>query len=134
LVCSIPLFGEDGSVSEWVGSITDITHQKEAEQKVYKLSSAIDQSPIAILITDSSGNIEYANPSLIKNSGFSLDELIGKNPRIFNSGETPQSYYKILWEKISVGKEWRGVFRNKRKNGQLFWESVLIFPIKDTNG
>ena len=130
IVCAIPLFAANGSVDQWVGTITDVTEKITAEEKIQKLSAVIEQSPVGILITDLSGNIEYANPTLLKNSGYSLNEMIGENPRIFKSGESPQSYYQLLWEKISVGKEWRGVFHNKKKDGQLFWESVLIFPLK----
>lgn len=115
-------------------ALMDVTDRKQKERQIIKLSRAIDNSPLAIIITDSSGSIEYVNSQLLQMSGYSEYELIGKNPRIFKSGESPQKYYEDMWKTLLSGKDWRGVFHNKKKSGELYWESVLISPLKDTEG
>ncbi len=112
----------------------DITDRKMAEDKLRKLSSAVEQSPISIVITNLEGNIEYANPKACETTGYSLDELLGNNPRVLKSGETSSDEYSVLWDNIVQGKEWKGIFHNKRKNGELYWESSTIGPILDTSG
>ena len=109
--------------------IKDITKRKQAENEILKLSHAIEQNPASIIITDVNGNIEYANPKTLEITGYTKEELIGKNPRIFNSGEKPKEEYKQLWSSILSGKVWFGEFHNKKKNGELYWESASISPI-----
>ena len=113
---------------------TDITEKKLAELSIRKLSLAVEQSPASIVITNLDGNIEYANPKACKTTGYSFEELVGKNPRVLKSGETGSNEYQALWENISKGKEWRGIFHNKRKDGELYWESSTITPIQDETG
>ncbi len=108
--------------------------RQRAEKELQKLSRAVEQSPNSIFITDINGSIEYVNPTTIKRTGYMNEELIGQNPRIFNSGETPQKEYSLIWKTISSGKEWKGEFHNKKKSGELFWESSTISPILDDNG
>jgi PAS domain S-box-containing protein len=74
------------------------------------------------------------NPKFIQLTGYSLEEAVGKNPRILKSGEKPTEEYKQLWNMITTGKEWHGEFHNKKKNGELYWESASISPIKDPQG
>ncbi len=95
--------------------------RKASELNLLKLSRAVAQSPVSIVITNPDGNIEYANPKACETTGYSLEELIGKNPRVLKSGETSDQDYKYLWESISHGNVWRGIFHNKRKNGELYW-------------
>ncbi len=111
-----------------------LRQKKSLEEEQRKLSRAVEQSPVSVIITDLKGNIEYVNPQTCEVSGYSREDLIGKNPRIFKSGELPASVYRILWETISSGKQWRGEFHNKRKNGTLYWEAVVISPVFDTMG
>ena len=115
-------------------NIRDITERKLAEDEVRKLSRGVQQSPASIIITDIKGNIEYVNPKLTEITGYQLSDLVGRNPRIFSSGEKPKSEYKILWHTISSGNEWNGELHNKKKNGELYWENALISPIKNENG
>src|SRR3989339_447062 len=107
----------------------DITAQREAKELISKLSSAVEQSPISIFITDLDGNIEYVNPFTITTTGYQQEELIGQNPRILKSGFTNPKVYDELWSTITNGKVWRGVLNNRRKNGSLYWESTTITPI-----
>jgi PAS domain S-box-containing protein len=101
---------------------------------VRKLSRAVEQSPAAIVITNPNGEIEYVNPKFTQTTCYTLAEAVGKNPRILKSGHTTQQEYQQLWDTISSGGEWRGVFQNRKKNGDLYWESATIAPIWDQNG
>lgn len=112
----------------------DITSRITANEKIKLLSRAVDQSPASIIITDIRGNIQYVNQKALEVTGYQRDEVIGKNPRIFSSGELPNEAYANLWTTISQGNEWRGEFHNKKKNGELYWEYASISPIKDENG
>ena len=112
----------------------DKDQYKGAGEDVHKLSRAVEQSPSSIVITDTRGTIEYVNPKFTEVTGYRTDEVIGKNPRILKSGETPTKEYKRLWDTITSGGEWRGEFHNKKKNGELFWEFASISPIRNGKG
>lgn len=114
--------------------LKDITQRKSSEIELIKLSKAVMQSPVSILITDSNGNIEYANPKFSETSGYSLEELIGKTPRLLNSGCHTKEYFENMWDVILSGNDWVGEICNKRKNGQTFWESSTISPIVNEHG
>ncbi|MHC4454889.1 MAG: response regulator, partial [Planctomycetota bacterium] len=107
---------------------------EERTLELAKLSQAVEQSPCTVVITDLNGNIEYANPKFTETTGYSLEEAIGKNPRILKSGNNPPEMYRELWNTINAGKEWRGDFSNKRKNGDIYWETASISPIKSSDG
>jgi PAS domain S-box-containing protein len=125
---SIP-HGYEEDWSKVIVSIIDVTERRQAEQELRKLSRAVEQSGSTIVITDTSGNIEYVNPKFTQITGYSYEEMIGKNPRILKSGLTPDEEYKQLWETISSGREWHGELLNKKKDGTLYWESVTISPV-----
>jgi PAS domain S-box-containing protein len=108
--------------------------QMQAEEKLQQLSWAVEQSPASIVITNLAGDIEYANPKLVAVTGYTLAEVLGKNPRVLKSGEKSPEAYRELWQTITAGKEWRGEFHNKKKNGELYWESASISPIRDLAG
>ncbi|MDP2036874.1 MAG: PAS domain S-box protein, partial [Ignavibacteria bacterium] len=124
----------NGKTLYFDGTVEDITERKIAEEKVMQLSRAVEQSPASIMITDLEGNIEYCNKKVNDITGYSMDELIGKSPSILSSGETTEGEYGKLWQTISSGNEWNGLFHNKRKNGELYWEYAQISPIKDESG
>jgi sigma-B regulation protein RsbU (phosphoserine phosphatase) len=109
----------------------DISERKRTDEELRKLSRAVEQSPASIVITDTKGAIEYVNPKFVQITGYSLEEAIGKNPRILKSGEKPSKEYKQLWDMINSGNEWHGEFHNKKKNGELYWESAVISSITD---
>ena len=113
---------------------TNITKRIKAEEQLRKLSQAVEYSSAAVVITDTKGNIEYANPKFTQLTGYSLKETIGKNPRIVKSGIIPPEVYKELWETIKSGNEWNGNLCNRKKNGELYWESASISPVKDDKG
>jgi len=112
----------------------DISERKRIDEQLRKMSRAVEQSPASIVITSTAGIIEYVNPKFIQITGYSLEDAIGKNARILKSGEKPPEEYKELWETITSGNEWHGEFHNKRKNGELYWESAVISPIKNDLG
>jgi PAS domain S-box-containing protein len=117
-----------------IGTLLDITERKLHEEELRKLSQAIEQNPVSIIITDTEGNIEYVNPRFCKLTGYAANEVIGKNPRILKSGDKPPTFYQNLWKTIKEGEEWTGEFRNQKKNGELFWEFASISPIKNSAG
>jgi len=104
------------------------------ESKLRTLSVAIEQSPVTVVITDIAGNIEFVNPKFTQATGYTAEEAIGKNPRVLKSGQMPSSTYKELWDTILAGRDWHGIFHNRRKNGELYWESAVISPVKDQEG
>jgi PAS domain S-box-containing protein len=106
----------------------------KSQEGLRRLSQAVEQSPAMTYITNLSGNIEYVNRKVMELTGFSSEELIGNNPRIFGSGKKSKEEYKILWETISSGREWKGEFLNKKKNGEPYWVSASISPVLDENG
>jgi two-component system cell cycle sensor histidine kinase/response regulator CckA len=114
--------------------LRDVTERQRAEEELRKLSHAVEQSANIIIITDAQGYIEYANPRFTEITGYSLEEAMGQHTRILKSGHTPPEEYKRLWETITAGKEWRGEFHNKKKTGELYWESASISPIKNAEG
>ncbi len=112
----------------------EVAERRQKEERLRKFSHAIEQSPSSIIITDVKGNIEYANPKFMQLTGYTPEEIIGKNPRFLKSGKTPPEEYKQLWTTITSGGEWRGEFYNKKKSGEFYWESVSISPIKNQEG
>ena len=104
-----------------------------AERKLIELYRATEQSPVTVIMTDIEGNIEYVNPKFTEVTGYTFEEVIGQNPRLLKSGKHDDKFYKNLWETITSGKNWTGEFYNKKKNGELFWESASISPIRDNN-
>ncbi len=128
-----PIKDKHGIAFRYTGIVEDITEQKIAEEELRKLSYAVQQNPALIVITDPKGNIEYVNSKFTNVTGYSLTEVKGKNPKILKSGFTKPEEYKILWKTITAGGEWRGDFYNKKKNGEFYWESALISPIKNRN-
>jgi PAS domain S-box-containing protein len=103
-----------------------------SEQRL--LSAAVGQSGESIAITDPNGTLIYANPAVLRSSGYELDELIGQNPRIFQSGLQNRAFYEAMWQQLTSGATWRGVLVNRRKNGELYEEEATISPIHDESG
>ena len=124
----------NGEINHLEGIITDITSIKESELQLLKLSTAIEQSASSVLITDTNGIIEYVNPHFSKLTGYTKEEVLNQRVSLLKSGQTPDSIYKQLWEKIISGQTWQGEFYNKKKNNELYWESAVIAPVKNKAG
>ena len=123
----------DGSVV-WHGFLMDISDRKQSDEQIRKLSRAVEQSPVTVVITNISGDIEYVNPKFTELTGYSREEAMGVNPRVLKSGRTPAEEYDNLWQTITKGGTWRGEFINRKKGGEEFWESASITPITDEDG
>ena len=132
----LPVFDEDGRCVEVRSIGQDITAHKEAELRLRQLALAVavEQSPNAIVITDTAGRIEYVNEAFVRSTGYTADEAIGRNPRILNAGRTPAATYDDLWATLERGEVWRGEFINTRKDGGTYTELATIAPIKQADG
>ena len=128
------VFDEAGKPAILSGTVQDITERKNSEEKLLQLSRAVEQSPVSIVITDTNGTIQYVNQKFVEVTGYSVDEAVGKNPRILKSGHTSPEEYQQLWQALLKGEEWQGEFHNKKKNGELYWESAAISPIVNADG
>jgi PAS domain S-box-containing protein len=127
-------FDNKNNPMEIEGVLRDITEREKTELEIRKLSRVVEQSPVIVVITDLDGTIEYVNPKFSEVTGYGFEEVIGKNPKILKSGKTGPETYTLLWGTITSGKEWHGEFMNRKKNGDLYWESAYIFPLKDETG
>jgi PAS domain S-box-containing protein len=126
-----PIKDKDDNTTHYLAIEEDITERKQIEEQLRKFSRTVEQSANAIVITDINGNIEFVNPAFSRKTGYSQAEVMGKNPRILNSGHHPPEFYHTLWTALKKGQVWQGEILNKGKEGELFWELVTISPIKD---
>lgn len=115
----------------YVRSRRELEEKKKALDEIRKLSKGLEQSPNSIVITDALGNIEYVNPHFSELTGYSVEEVYGKNPRILKSGDTRPGIHEDLWKTITSGEIWHGELLNRKKSGELYWESASIGPIFD---
>ncbi|MBF0369821.1 MAG: PAS-domain containing protein [Magnetococcales bacterium] len=118
----------------FVSTYMDISQRRQSEEELRKLSRVVEQSPVAVLITCPQGEIEYVNPEFTNITGYTLAEVASKNPRILASGNTDPELYKDLWNTILRGRIWTGEFQNRKKNGELYWESISISPLTNAKG
>jgi len=131
---SSPVFGADNQYYGRIWTFRDITERKRNEDALRQLSVAVEQSPVSVMITDLGGNITYVNRRFTECTGYRYEEVMGRNPRLLKSGHTSPEEYRQLWQTITRGEEWRGELSNKKKNGDLYWESVVISPIRNAAG
>ncbi len=129
-----PIMNASGEVTGAATIAHDISERKRVEERLRKLSRAVEQSPAAVLITDIHGAIEYVNPKFTQITGYTAAEVKGRNPRILKSGMQSPSVYEELWTTILSGGEWRGEFANRKKSGEIYWESASIVPIRGSAG
>lgn len=125
---------ESQNVPHLLLMMTDISDRKKSDLELRKLLTAIEQSPTSIVISDIEANILYANPKFSEVTGYTVEDILGKNPKLLHSGFTPQSVYNELWDTLTQGKNWSGEFVNQRKNGEIFYEQAFIAPVKDMEG
>jgi PAS domain S-box-containing protein len=117
-----------------IASFRDVTERKALEDRLRTFFYAIEHSPLSIVITNTSGVIEYANRRCSETSGFELDQIIGSTPRIFKSGQTGPDVYRAMWRSLLEGREWYGEMLNKRQNGELYWEFEAVSALKNDKG
>ena len=130
---SHPLYQDDKLVGAVV-TFADISRRKHDETELKMLYQALEHSPVSVVVTDADVRIQYVNQKFIQITGYSTAEVLGQNPRLLKSDQTPAETYAQLFDTITHGQEWRGEFLNKRKNGELFWERASISPIIDDDG
>jgi PAS domain S-box-containing protein len=131
---SAPVVDKNGTYYGRIWTFRDMTQRKRNEEALQQLSLAIEQSPVSVVITDPRGNISYVNRKFTECTGYSREEVLGKNPRLLNAGQCFAQIYEQLWSTITEGRVWRGEFCNKKKNGEIFWESATITPITNPRG
>lgn len=129
-----PVYDKDDRRIAVIETLLDITELKRAEEEQRTLAWAVDNNPNTIVITDPAGRIEYVNQKFCSLTGYSAEEAVGNTPAILKSGETSPEQYAELWRTISNGLSWQGEFHNRKKNGDLYWESASIAPIMDNLG
>lgn len=112
----------------------ELTERMRAEQAEKKLRRAVEQSPATIMITDTSGHIEYVNRRFEELTGYDQAEVLGATPKFLQSGDTSNDQYAVLRGTLAQGEEWHGVFRNRKKDGGSFWAETTILPLTDDEG
>ena len=125
---------QQGMHSTFTGIMHDLSREEKKEAELQRLWRAVEQSPVSIMITNADGNIEYVNPSFYQVTGYRAEEVLGENPRFLKSGQTSEEAYQDLWGTIGKGGIWRGVFQNKKKDGESFWLSSTVCPVRDQEG
>ncbi|MDP4114788.1 MAG: PAS domain S-box protein [Bacteroidota bacterium] len=133
-VVKIPTYTPDGERKGLIIVGRDITERKKTEKELLQLSQAVRQSPASIIILNTEGYIEYVNPRFTEVTGYSLEEVVGKDSEFYLIGDKTSQDRELLRNTILLGNEWRGEFLNRKKDGSSFWESATISPIKDKNG
>lgn len=129
-----PVFDTNGVVDKIALVARDITHTVTTDSMLRTMSQATEQSADLVVITDVKGNIEYVNRQFTTVTGYEADEVMGKNPRLLASGDTPKAVYRELWNTVLMGQTWRGDLKDRRKDGTFFWAAVTITPIHDDSG
>lgn len=123
-----------GACYEIRSVLTDITEQKQADEKLKMLSSALESSASLVIIINLDGKIEYVNTKFNEITGYTKNEAIGKNPHILLSGKAPDKRYDDMWKKIRAGDEWKGEVHNRKKNGSFYWARASISGVRDLKG
>jgi len=129
-----PILNDSGEIVAAVETLEDLTERKVLEEELLKLTYAVTQSPIGIIITDSKGVIEYVNPRFTGITGHTLEDVQGEHSSMFKWVDASEKSYRELLKTILDGREWRGRFHNRKKSGELYWEETLIAPIKNSEG
>lgn len=124
----------DNPPSDVICMAEDITERITGMQKIRQLFTAIEQSPVSVMITDQAGDIQYVNQKFTEVSGYSFEEAIGENPHFLSAGTQAPEHHHDLWQTLFSGKIWQGEFHNLKKDGNYFWERAVIAPIQDVKG
>ena len=130
----VAIINQKGEMTGYRGIDKDITLRLLAEQERLRLFTAIEQAAASVLITSPDGTIEYVNPAFETITGYAIDEVFGKNPKLLQSGKHDKAFYEDLWKTISEGNVWTGRLINRRKDGVIVYEEGAISPVKDSSG
>ncbi|MDT7837106.1 response regulator [Aquabacterium sp. OR-4] len=115
-------------------TLQDVTQRVHAERSLRKLSLAVEQSPESIVITDLQAHVEYVNEAFVRTTGYSRDEVQGRNLRMLQSGQTPQETYQSMWATLGDGQAWQGEWINRRRDGSSYVEYAIVSPLRDLDG
>ena len=129
-----PIFDDTGNVVQMIEYSLDITERKEAEARLKLQSAALESTANGIVITDLHGTIQWVNPAAASLTGYTPDEILGQNPRLFQSGRQDEVFYEDMWGAITNGRAWHGELVNKRRDGGLYNEEMTITPVTDDKG
>ncbi len=130
----VPVFDADGRPTGILAIVEDLTYWREAEESLHTVYTAMEQSPVAVLITDAAGAIQYVNPAFTRITGYGLEEVLGRNPRLLGSGHHPRAFFQEMWETLTEGRVWAGEILNRRKDGGDFTVMSTISPVRDSAG
>jgi PAS domain S-box-containing protein len=128
------VYDEKGEYLGRRGSNRDITGYKQTEDQLRKLSQVVEQSAEAVMITNLAADIEYVNDAFERISGYARDEVLGRNPRLLQSGKTSPASYAALWKALTEGRTWKGEFHNRRRDGSEYVEFAILTPIRQSGG
>ena len=120
-----------GEPQYYEGVIEDITERRRADEEIRKLYQVMAQSPLSVVVTDAAGTIEYANSAFTEITGYTAVEVLGANPRLLKSGHQEPAFYRQMWDTLLSGETWRGEVVNRRKDGTLYTQELLIAPVRD---
>lgn len=129
-----PIYDRSGQALGLRTSARDITQLKLAEASLHRANWVLEQANSTIIITNRKANIEYVNAEFTRVTGYSREEAIGRNPRFLQSGLTSRATYVAMWHELVRDRNWLGEFQNRRKNGETYWETVAISPLRDRDG
>jgi two-component system sensor histidine kinase/response regulator len=117
-----------------LSTFEDITDRRRAEDRIRRLTRLVEQMPLAAIVTDRDGHIEWVNEAFTTVTGYLLEEVAGQRPSVLKSGVTPAAVYADLWGALRDGREWRGDLLNRRRDGSQYLAEVSIFPVRDEGG
>lgn len=129
-----PLLDATGTPIGGIGVATDISARKAEELERQQLATAVEQATESIVITNAKAEILYVNPAFERLTGYRREEVIGRNPRILQSGVQSRTFYEAMWAAISNGLPWVADMTNRRKDGTFFQEEAVITPMRDEGG
>jgi PAS domain S-box-containing protein len=133
-VAASPLHDAEGRTTGVLAVALDVSERVRQESELRQLSAAVEQSPAAIVITDTRSRIEYVNRAFTLQTGWTREEVIGRNPSLLKSGHHPPEFYAALYAALARGDEYHAEMLNRRKDGTLFWERAAMSPIRDPRG
>jgi len=128
------IFNDKGELVEVQAVGRDITQRRLNEREMLLQNAALEAAANAIVITEPDGKIAWVNPAFTRLTGYTLEEAVGNNPRVLNSGQHNEDYFRDLWDTIKSGQVWRGETINKHKDGSLYIEEMTITPVQDKTG
>ena len=125
---------DDPVVGGVVMTFQDVTEQRASQQRLQRLGMAIEQTSEAVIIANADADIEYVNPAFERMSGYTAAEVLGRNPRLLQSGRQPPAFYRAMWETLTAGRPWVCDFINRRKDGSEYRAAAIVSGIREPDG